>query len=78
MENNINDENKLYTVSFGIDRAEEKEVQNLVNSLDCLKDVVFTNLGFTAKLKYDDIRIVSGKLIENSIEVYSLMRKVDK
>lgn len=75
MENNINNENQKYRVSFGIDRADEKKVQDLILNLDCLEDVEFNDLGFIATLKYDDIRIVSGKLIENSITLFSIMRK---
>lgn len=67
--------NEIFTVSFGIDRTDEKEIRDYIESFDFLSNVKFSDLGFVADLKYEDIKVVSGKLVEKGITIYSIMRK---
>lgn len=77
MENNIfkNGDNESFLVSFGIDRSMDPEIQEFIKSFDFLSNIEFTKLGFSAVLNYDNIRIITGKLTEKGINIYSIMRK---
>lgn len=67
--------NDIFRVSIGIDRTDDEEIRDFINSREYLENVVIDDLGFKADILYDNIRKITGELAEKGVNVFSIMRK---
>ena len=67
--------NDIFRVSFGIDRTDEQEIRDFINSREYLENVEINDLGFKADMLYDSIRTMKTELAQKGVMVFSIMRK---
>ncbi len=75
MEMTNENSNEKFRVSFGIDRTDEQEIRDFILSCDFLENIIINDLGFIADLEYENIKVISGKLMEKGVSLFSIMRK---